>query len=96
MRLSHDQIDHIAKLAKISLKDDERNEFAARLSSIFEWFAQLSEVDVDGVDDRFHAVELRNALRDDVVEGSDTRTRDALVGAFPDKDDDLLRVKAVF
>jgi Asp-tRNA(Asn)/Glu-tRNA(Gln) amidotransferase C subunit len=41
-------------------------------------------------------VELRNALREDVVEGSDIPTREALITAFPDKEGDLLKVKAVF
>lgn len=96
MALTNEQVEHIATLARLRLRDEEKPDFNARLSRVFEWVAQLQDVDVDGIEPMTHSIAIANVLREDEIEGSDSATRDALVGAFPEKEEDLLRVKSVF
>lgn len=96
MELTPEQVDHIAGLARLELSEDEREGFRRKLSSVLAYVDTLSEVDVEGVEPMSHSVRVHNVLREDEPAGCDVSTRDALIEAFPEKEDDLLKVKAVF
>jgi aspartyl-tRNA(Asn)/glutamyl-tRNA(Gln) amidotransferase subunit C len=68
-------IDYVANLARIELTDEERERFSSQLGGILEYFDQLNQVDVDGVEPMAHAFQVENVLRDDAaVEGIDPET----------------------
>ena len=96
MELSLEQVKHIANLARIDLKPEEKESFRVQLSSILKYVGQLSECQTEGIEPMSHVVSLVNVLRSDEVSGCDAETRDRLLAAFPDKEGDLLKVKAVF
>ena len=96
MELSLEQVKHIAGLARIDLKPEEEEAFRQQLSSILEYVGQLSECETEGIEPMSHVVPLVNALRSDEVDACDSETRDRLLDSFPEKDGDLLKVKAVF
>lgn len=96
MRLTGEDIRHIAALARLDLTEDEIEQFGVQLSSILGFVDKLSEVDTEGVEPMSHSIEVHNRLRKDEVYGCDAETRDALVECFPESEEDLLKVKAVF
>ncbi len=59
------QIEKIAKLAHLQLTEEEKVKFTAQLGNILDNFAQLSEVNVDGVEPTTHATEILNVFRED-------------------------------
>jgi aspartyl-tRNA(Asn)/glutamyl-tRNA(Gln) amidotransferase subunit C len=65
MEVNEELIRHIAKLAKIELTNEEVKEFVPQLKEVFASFSKLQEVDVSGVEPSFHAVEIKNKLRED-------------------------------
>ena len=68
-------IDYVANLARIELSDKERELFSSKLGSILNYFEQLNEVDVTGVEPMAHAFQVENVLREDeAVEGFDPET----------------------
>lgn len=68
-------IDYVANLARVKLTDEERVLFSSQLSSILEYFEQLNQVDVSGVEPMAHAFQVENVLREDeAVEGFDPET----------------------
>jgi aspartyl-tRNA(Asn)/glutamyl-tRNA(Gln) amidotransferase subunit C len=49
MTLSLKEVEHIARLARLALSDDEKRRYAAQLSSILEYAARLQAVDTAGL-----------------------------------------------
>jgi len=96
MSLSREEILKISELAHIKLADDEIEKFRDQMSSVLEYVGQLSNVDVKGIEPAAHITGVSNVLRDDVVMPTDPATRQALLDEAPDREGDLIKVKAVF
>ncbi len=66
-KLTRDDVLKLASLARISLSDDEVNEFSDELSAILQYVEQLSSVDVAGLKPTNQVTGLTNVMRDDEV-----------------------------
>ncbi|PIS03986.1 Asp-tRNA(Asn)/Glu-tRNA(Gln) amidotransferase GatCAB subunit C, partial [Candidatus Peregrinibacteria bacterium CG10_big_fil_rev_8_21_14_0_10_44_7] len=77
-----EQVEKVAKLARLNLTPDELNKFADQLSSIFEHVDILSEVDTDGTQPTSQVTGLTNVMRDDEVD-SDFCSKDELLAVTP-------------
>ncbi len=60
-------IDHVAKLARLALTQEEKATFAQQLGSVLHHIEQLSKVDVSGVEPSAHAFAVVNVWADDVA-----------------------------
>ncbi|MDR2862828.1 MAG: Asp-tRNA(Asn)/Glu-tRNA(Gln) amidotransferase subunit GatC [Puniceicoccales bacterium] len=58
-------INHLAKLARIALSDEEKIRFAHELGGILSYFEQLKQVNVEGVAPSAHAFPVYDMLRED-------------------------------
>jgi aspartyl-tRNA(Asn)/glutamyl-tRNA(Gln) amidotransferase subunit C len=81
-RLSLEQVQHVARLAALSIGDDEANRLADELGSILDHMASLDALDVTDVEPTFHPLQVDVALRADVVAASPAR--DVLLAAAPE------------
>ncbi len=88
--IDRDQVLHVARLARLSLTDEETERMASELSGILEHVEAIGELDLDGVPPTTHVIALENVLRPDEVAPSLDRER-ALAGA-PDATADSFRV----
>ena len=77
MSVTKNDVEHIAKLAKLEIKDDEINEFTSQLNQILEYVDKLNELDTENVKPLSHPVEGENVFRDDTLKES-VSTDDAL------------------
>jgi aspartyl-tRNA(Asn)/glutamyl-tRNA(Gln) amidotransferase subunit C len=93
MSLTHDDVLHIARLARIELSDSDVDRFASQLSGILDHFAALEAVDTGDLEPTAHPLPLSNVMRDDEVAPSLTRS-EALANA-PLTEDGYIRVRAV-
>jgi aspartyl-tRNA(Asn)/glutamyl-tRNA(Gln) amidotransferase subunit C len=66
MALDRAAVDHVARLARLDLSDDERERMLAELSHILEHAERIQALDLDGVEPTSHAVPIVNAMRQDV------------------------------
>ena len=66
-KLTRDDVLHLAQLARISLSDDEVDEFSEELSAILQYVEQLSSVDVSGLKPTNQVTGLTNVMREDEV-----------------------------
>ncbi|MGE3182126.1 MAG: Asp-tRNA(Asn)/Glu-tRNA(Gln) amidotransferase subunit GatC, partial [Phycisphaerae bacterium] len=64
-KLTNEQVRHVAKLARLSLTDDEVDLFATQLGDILEYVKKLDEVDTARVTPLSHPHEQTNVLRED-------------------------------
>ncbi len=77
-------VEHVAKLARLALTEDEKRLYTDQLSRILEYFAQLNAVNTDGVEPMSHALPVVNVLREDVVETPPGHA--ALLATAPDSE----------
>ena len=96
MKLSLEEVEKIATLARLELTEEEKSAFQKQLSSILAYVEKLQAVETSDVEPLSHVAALGNVLREDEAHPSDEAVRKALIDAFPEKENDLLRVKAVF
>ena len=66
--ITPEQVKHIAKLARLGLKDEDVEKFSKQLSSIMDYIEKLNEVKVSDVQPTSQVTGLENVLRDDKVE----------------------------
>lgn len=65
--LSNDDVLKLARLARISLSEDEVSQFAEEFGAILEYVKQLEAVDVSGLEPTSQVTGLTNVMRDDVA-----------------------------
>jgi aspartyl-tRNA(Asn)/glutamyl-tRNA(Gln) amidotransferase subunit C len=73
MSVSHEQVRHIAKLARIAMSEEELERLVPELNAIIGWVEQLAEVNTDGIEPLTAVIEQKLRLRDDAVTDGDIR-----------------------
>ena len=81
MSVSHDQVRHIAKLARIAMSEEELERLVPELNAIIGWVEQLAEVNTDGIKPLTAVIEQKMRLRDDKV--TDGNIRDDVLANAP-------------
>ncbi len=66
MKLSKEQVKHIALLSRLSLTEDKVEMFQEQLSDILTFVEKLSELDTKGIDPKFQIIPQENVLRKDI------------------------------
>ena len=94
MALTTEEVEHVARLARLRLSAEEIEKMRAQLSNILEHIDMLKEVDVGDVPPTAQVTDLLNILRADEVRTSLPR-EDVLANA-PDQQDGMFRVRAIF
>jgi aspartyl-tRNA(Asn)/glutamyl-tRNA(Gln) amidotransferase subunit C len=92
--LSKEEVQHIAKLARLGLAQEEVAKYQKELSAVLDYIEKLKEVDVSGVSPESHAVKMENVERADEIKKKTDPEK--LLGLAPDKKDGFLKVKSVF
>ena len=93
MPLKREEVEHIARLARVGMTEEDLEIFGGQLSHILEQFNVLREVDTEDVLPTSHTVDLSSVFRDD-EERPSLSQEDTLANA-PRRDDDFFRVKPV-
>ena len=65
MKISKEEILHVAHLARLELDDTAIDKFVAQIGTVLEYVDQLKGVDTEGVKPTSHAISLTNAFRED-------------------------------
>ena len=93
MKLSREEVLHIARLARLGVSDEDVERAREQLSNILENFELLQAVDTDDVPPTAQSVSLSNVLRED--EECASFPREDILANAPQKEDDSFRVRAV-
>jgi len=67
MKLSREEVEHIAELARLALCDEELALYQEQLSAILEYFERLQELDTEAIPPTATVLPLRSVMRDDEV-----------------------------
>ncbi len=93
MSLTREQVQHIARLARVGVTEEDLTLFSGQLSEILDYFERLRQVDTEGVPPMAHTLPLHNIVRDD--EPAPAYDRDAMLANAPQREDDFFRVRVV-
>ncbi|MEE9198998.1 MAG: Asp-tRNA(Asn)/Glu-tRNA(Gln) amidotransferase subunit GatC [Dehalococcoidia bacterium] len=93
MSLSRSDVEHIARLARVGMTEEDLALFGEQLSHILEQFRVLDQVDTSGVSPTSHTVDLTSVFRDD--EAAPSYPQEEVLANAPKEDDGFFRVKPV-
>ena len=80
MTIDRAAVDHVARLARLALSEEERESMRTELTKILAHAEKIQELDLDGVEPTAHSVPLRNVMRPDEVKPGLSQ-KEALAGA---------------
>jgi aspartyl-tRNA(Asn)/glutamyl-tRNA(Gln) amidotransferase subunit C len=86
-------IDHVARLARIALTDQEKATLKEQLGVILDHAAKVGEVAAEDVPPTAYAIARANVLRDDVLEPC--LPVDEALRNVPDREGDYVRVPRI-
>ncbi len=93
MKLSYEQVRHIARLARLALSQDEAEIFSLQLSNILENFEILQQVDTTNVAPTTQANPLQNIFRED--EAAKSYPQNEILANAPKQEENCFKVKAI-
>jgi aspartyl-tRNA(Asn)/glutamyl-tRNA(Gln) amidotransferase subunit C len=93
MKITRKEVEHVARLARLELTEEEKVLFTSQLDGILAYVDKLNELNTDGIVPTSHAVPMENAFREDLVIPS-IGLDHALANA-PDRSGNFFRVPKV-
>jgi len=94
--ISKEQVEHIAKLARIDLSEKEEEKFSKELSSILDFVDQLNQADTKNIKPIQQITGLESVMRKDEVNPKLQTTNYKLLEGAPDKKDNYYKVPKIF
>ncbi|MBC2715355.1 MAG: Asp-tRNA(Asn)/Glu-tRNA(Gln) amidotransferase subunit GatC [Desulfobacteraceae bacterium] len=93
MKLTKEEVLHVATLARLNIDESLIDTFADQLGDILEYVETLDRLDTKDVPPTFHAVDKSNAFRKDETTGH--LDRESAVSNAPEEDDGYFIVPKV-
>lgn len=93
LMIDREQVQKVANLARLQLTAEEEEQFATQMSSILEYFEQLSELDTDEVPPTTRAIDTSNVTRPDEVHPYPDR--EEILKEAPEQDGDFFKVPQI-
>lgn len=85
MKISKEEVIHVAELARLDVDKELIDKFAVQLGTILEYVDALKNVDTTGVRPTSHVISMTNAFRED--EEKEPYDRESTLANAPDKAD---------
>ncbi len=86
-------VEHVAKLARLELTEEEKEKFTSQLGDVLKYVEQMNEVDTSDVEPMAHAIDFVNVMREDVVKYE--QTKEELMKNAPDAEDGFFKVPKI-
>ncbi len=88
-----EQVRKVALLARLELTPAEEAKFTTQLGSIIDYFEQIGELDVTGVEPTTRAIDVNNVTRADELHPDPER--EAILRSAPAQEGDFFRVPKI-
>ncbi len=95
MFLDSKQIDHLAKLARLELSQEEKELYAVELADILDYFKKLRGLDTAGLEPMSQVIESQNIFRADEIIDCPAEVQSKIINNAPDKIGRHIRVKKI-
>ena len=98
MSITKKDVEHVARLARLSLREAEKDRYTAQLGSILEYIEKLNQLDTSKVPPLTHVLPVANVWREDVAQPSPERGLGSpaeIVNNAPERDGPFFKVRKV-
>ena len=92
-KISTSDVRKVAQLARLELPDDQIETYTEQLEEILSYVDQLQKIDTENIPPTTRAVEVVNAMREDLVEVNSSR--EDLLNQAPHREGDFFRVPKI-
>jgi len=92
--LTKEDLEHLAELARIELKEKEEKKLQKDLSSILDYFQELQKVNTENIKPMTGGTDLVSVVREDFLGKTDDTGKGP--EAFPEQERGFLRVPPIF
>lgn len=65
MNITKQEVEHVARLARLELSEQEKEKLTEQLSGILTYVEKLNELTTSGVEPTAHVLDINNVMRDD-------------------------------
>ncbi len=93
-KISKDDLEHVANLARLELNSEEKAKFTEQLGSVLEYFEKLDTADTSEVAAIDQINNMENVTAADKI--GEKYDRDELLANAPKQEDGFIKVKAIF
>jgi aspartyl-tRNA(Asn)/glutamyl-tRNA(Gln) amidotransferase subunit C len=93
MKLSREEVVHIAALARMGMSEEEIEKAREQLANILENFEVLKEIDTTNVPPTAQSINLQNVMRDDIPHES--LPQEQILANAPDREGELFKLRPV-
>ncbi|OGD56245.1 asparaginyl/glutamyl-tRNA amidotransferase subunit C [Candidatus Berkelbacteria bacterium RBG_13_40_8] len=94
MAISKEDVEHVAKLARIKISEEEKKKFTEDLGKILNYVEELESAPTEGVIPVAQISGLDNIAREDEI--TESLPNEKVLQNAPEKQDNFIRVKKVF
>src|SRR5262245_17267756 len=98
MALSKKDVEHVARLARLALTEEEKERYTLQLGQILTYIEKMGKLDTTNVAPTSHVLPLSNVWREDRMEPSDSETLgspEEILANAPEREGPLFKVKKV-
>ena len=92
-KISSSDVRKVAQLARLELPEDQIETYTEQLEEILSYVDQLQEIDTENIPPTTRAVEVVNAMREDLVQVNSSR--EDLLNQAPQREGDFFRVPKI-
>jgi len=85
VRLTKEEVEHVAWLARLELSEQEKDRLTGHLNQIMGHFEELQKLDTTDVEPTSHSIPMKNVFREDVAGPS--LTQEEAVSNAPEERD---------
>jgi aspartyl-tRNA(Asn)/glutamyl-tRNA(Gln) amidotransferase subunit C len=93
VKITKEQVAHVAKLAKLTVSEEEKEKLTLQMEQILNYVGQLNELNTAGVEPTSHAILLENIFRED--EEKPSLPIEAALRNAPDQEKGFFKVPKV-
>ncbi|WP_339788926.1 Asp-tRNA(Asn)/Glu-tRNA(Gln) amidotransferase subunit GatC [Paenibacillus sp. FSL R7-0313] len=93
MSISNNDVQHVAKLARLNLTAEEEQTLTGQLNAILKYAEKLNELDTDDIEPTTHVLHVSNVMRED--ETKESLSIEQVMRNAPEEEDGQFKVPAV-
>jgi aspartyl-tRNA(Asn)/glutamyl-tRNA(Gln) amidotransferase subunit C len=95
MSITKKDVEHVARLARLALSEEEKDRYTAQLEGILSYIEKLNTLDTTHVPPTTHVLPLSNVWREDAVDANRLCRPDAILKGAPETEGPFFKVKKI-
>lgn len=92
-KITKKEVEHVARLARLTLSEDEKEILTNQLNSILTYMEKLNELNTKDVEPTSHVFPIQNVFKEDILK--DSLPREKALSNAPDRTEEFYRVPKI-